>query len=70
MKFFVNGTHTTSHMYRAVEDLTVDRQVVGLPVPTVTWSHGQQLITPSARREVVLRTEAGILFLYEHEDIS
>ncbi|XP_073246079.1 uncharacterized protein [Porites lutea] len=54
VKFLVNGTHTTSHKYRFGENLTVDCQVVGLPVPTVTWSHGQQLITPSARRKVIL----------------
>ena len=67
LMFLVSGKHTTSHMYRAGQDLTVDCQVVGLPVPTVTWSHGQQLITPSARREVVLRMTAEILLLYEHE---
>ena len=68
VKSLVNGKHTTSHMYRTGEDLTVDCQVVGLPVPTVTWSHGQQLITPSARRKVVLRMTAEILLLYEHEN--
>ena len=68
--FLVSGKHTTSHMYRAGQDLTVDCKVVGLPVPTVTWSHGQQLITPSARREVVLRMTAEILLLYEHENIK
>ena len=70
VKFLVNGTHTTSHKYRFGENLTVDCQVVGLPVPTVTWSHGQQLITPSARRKVGLRMTDGISFLNEREDIS
>ncbi|KAM7431305.1 cell adhesion [Porites harrisoni] len=54
VKFLVNGTHTTSHKYRFGENLTVDCLVVGLPVPTITWSHGQQLITPSARRKLIL----------------
>ncbi|CAH3162943.1 unnamed protein product [Porites lobata] len=54
VKFLVNGTHTTSHKYRFGENFTVDCQVVGLPVPTVTWSRGQQLITPSARRKLIL----------------
>lgn len=70
VKSLVNGKHTTSHMYRTGEDLTVDCQVVGLPVPAVTWSHGQQLITPSARRKVGLRMTDGISFLNEREDIS
>lgn len=70
LMFLVSGKHTTSHMYRAGEVLTVDCQVVGLPVPTVTWSHGQQLITPSARRKVGLRMTDGISFLNEREDIS
>lgn len=70
VKFLVNGTHTTSHKYRFGENFTVDCQVVGLPVPTVTWSRGQQLITPSARRKVGLRMTDGISFLNEREDIS
>ncbi|CAH3162223.1 unnamed protein product, partial [Porites evermanni] len=46
-------THHKSHVPQA-EDLTVDSQVVGLPLPTVTWRHRQQLITPSVRKMVNL----------------
>ena len=71
VKFFVNGTHTTRNMYRAMEDLTFDRQVCWVACANCNLArHRQQLITPSARREVALRMAAGILFLYEHEDIS
>lgn len=52
--FLVNGTHTSSHVYRVGDDVIIDCHVIAVPTPTVTWSHGQQLITPSARRSVGL----------------
>jgi len=52
--FLVNGKHTASHVYRLGDDVIIDCQVIASPAPVVTWSHGQQLITPSARRKVIL----------------
>lgn len=50
--FFVNGKHTGSHVYRVGENVIMDCQVIAMPVPTVTWSYGQQTITTTARIKV------------------
>ena len=50
--FFVNGKHTGSHVYRVGENVIMDCQVIATPVPTVTWSYGQQTITTTARIKV------------------
>jgi len=52
--FFINGKHTGSHVYRVGENVIIDCQVIAMPVPTVTWSYGQQTITTTARTKVVL----------------
>ena len=54
VQFLVSGKHTTSHVYRVGDDVTIDCQVIAMPVPTVTLSYGQQMITTTARTKVRL----------------
>ncbi|KAJ7372699.1 cell adhesion [Desmophyllum pertusum] len=54
VQFLVSGKHTTSHVYRVGDDVTIDCQVIAMPVPTVTLSYGQQMITTTARTKVIL----------------
>jgi len=52
--FLVNGNRTRSHVYRVGDNVTIDCLVIAMPVPTVTWSYGQQTITTTARTKVIL----------------
>lgn len=51
-QFLVNGKHTRSHVYRVGDNAIIDCHVIAMPVPTVTWSYGQQTITTTARTKV------------------
>ena len=52
VQFLVNGKHTTSHVYRVGDNAIIDCHVIAMPVPTVTWSYGQQIITTTGKTKV------------------
>lgn len=52
VQFLVNGNHTTSHVYGVGDNVTINCHVIAMPVPTVTWSYGQQIITTTAKTKV------------------
>ncbi|XP_078346276.1 uncharacterized protein LOC144631666 [Oculina patagonica] len=54
VQFLVNGKHTISHVYRVGDNVIIDCHVVAMPVPTMTWSYGQQIITTAAKTKVIL----------------
>ena len=50
--FLVNGKHNRRHMYRVGDNATIDCQIIAMPLPSVTWSYRQQIITTTARTTV------------------
>lgn len=52
--FLVHGKHNRSHVYQVGDNATINCLIIAMPVPTVTWSYGQQIITTTARTKVIL----------------
>lgn len=52
VQYLVSGNYTTQHAYRVGDNVTIDCQVIAMPVPSISWSKDSQTIQQTQRVKV------------------